>query len=86
MTNEQRAKEILIFVALLKATTDQSTYLINEFQFKKKKDFNELIKHIDRYLANQEQILPEETKELLEETNQYFNQAAYNLKQIIVKQ
>lgn len=74
MTIDQLATERLIFIALLKAISEQGTYLTGELKLKIKQDFNILIKQSDRFVSDVEKNLNDSQKEYLQSiTDIYHN-------------
>lgn len=52
MTEQELSTERLIFAALLKAATEQATYLTGTLKFDLKKDFNNLVIQMDRFVGD----------------------------------
>jgi len=52
MTEQELSTERLIFAALLKAATEQATYLTGTLKFNMKKDFNNMVKHMDDFVGD----------------------------------
>lgn len=52
MTEQELSTERLIFAALLKAASEQATYLTDTLKFDMKKDFNNLVLQMDRFVAD----------------------------------
>lgn len=65
MTKEELETERLIFVSLLRAISEQSTYLTGELRLKVKQDFNILIKQCDNLINDLEVNLNDNQKEYL---------------------
>jgi hypothetical protein len=74
MTAEEIATERLILAALMKAVSEQSTYLIGELRHEVKRDFNEMISRVDRFVNGIEKNLNEAQMEYLQSiTDIYHN-------------
>lgn len=69
MSDKEKQAAICLFVALLKTTTDYSTFLIGELKQKPKHEFNVTIKQLDKLIAEIEKGLSKEDNELLESLN-----------------
>lgn len=50
MTKEEESTERIIFAALLRAATEQATYLTDTMNFKMKQDFNNLVRRMDEFV------------------------------------
>lgn len=74
MTKEQLSTERIIMVALMKAFSEQSTFMIGEFKMELKQSLNNLIKRTDEFVYGIEQHLTENQKEYLQSiTDIYHN-------------
>jgi hypothetical protein len=64
----------LIFIGLMKALSEHSTFLTGEFKMKLKQDFNVLVNHCDHLIADLENRLNDSQKEYLQQvTDVYHN-------------
>lgn len=65
MAEQNLATEKIILAAILKAATEQSTFLIGEFKFEMKRDFKELFRRIDQFVESVEGMVGDDQKEFL---------------------
>ena len=74
MTAQELSTERLILIALMKAFSEQSTYLIGTLKFDMKRDFNNLTKAADRFTNDIEKNLNDNQKQYLQSiTDIYHN-------------
>ena len=60
-----KATNTILLIALLKASTEHSTFLTKEYKQKQKQQFNNLIQQMDRFIDDIESKMNAEEKELL---------------------
>lgn len=65
MSSEEKAKVVLLMVALCKMTTEHSSFLIGELKQKPKQDFNNMVRSLDTFVWSVEKNLTEIEKEYL---------------------
>lgn len=74
MSPEDLATERLILIALMKAFSEQSTYLTGELKYQLKQDLNNMVKRTDDFVNSIEKRLNEPQKEYLQSiTDIYHN-------------
>lgn len=73
MTPEELATERLIMAALMKAFTEQSTYMIGELKMDMKQTFNNLVKRTDEFVAMIEKNLTPVQKQYLEQVTDIYH-------------
>ena len=72
MESSEKALSVLIFVAIMKTTSEYSSVLINELKQKPKHDFNVFVKQLDGLIKTMESSLNSQELELLESLNSEF--------------
>ena len=75
LTEQQKTMHKLMFVAVCKLLSDQSTYLQNELKYDLKRDFNNVIKRIDELVEKIDKGFSADEKESLQEIVDELNNA-----------
>jgi len=80
MTQSEIETERLIFIAVMKALSEQSTYLTGELKMKLKQDFNILVKHCDSLINDLECKLTDVQKEYIQEVTDVYHNITIELR------
>jgi len=80
LTEQQKTMHKLMFVAVCKLLSDQSTYLQNELRYDLKRDFNHIVKRTDELVEKIEKGLSPESVEILQEIVDELNNAMSDLR------
>lgn len=83
MTESQKVVHELVLVAIGKAFSEQSTYLINELKHEKKAAFNSAVGSIDYFIKTIESKLPKDQKVVLEQLTDDFHELLEDIKKQI---
>jgi len=79
-TEQQKTMHKLMFVAVCKLLSDQSTYLQNELKYEMKRDFNNIVKRTDELVDKIEKGLSAESVATLQEIVDELNDAMGDLR------
>lgn len=80
MTQSEIETERLIFIAVMKALSEQSTYLTGELKMKLKQDFNVLVKHCDGLIKDLEDRLTDSQREYIQEVTDVYHNITIELR------
>ena len=80
MAKQNLATEKVILIALLKAASEQSTFLIGEFKFEMKKDFTNLMRQADRFIEDIESRVTDDQKEFLAQITDHYHNLTKDLR------
>jgi hypothetical protein len=80
LTTEQKTMHKLMFVAVCKLLSDQSTYLQNELKYDLKRDFNNIVRRTDELVYKIESGLSAESVNTLQEVVDELNNAMGDLR------
>ena len=85
MENSEKALSILLFVALMKSTSEYSSVLIGELKQKPKHDFNVFIHQLDGMIKTMESSLNPNELALLEDLNSEFCNFVMEVRKEVLK-
>lgn len=80
MTQAEIETERLIFIAIMKALSEQSTYLTGELKMKLKQGFNVLVKHCDSLINDLEYRLTDVQKEYIQDVTDVYHNITIELR------
>ena len=83
LTEQQKTMHKLMFVAVCKLLSDQSTYLQNELKYEIKRDFNNIVKRTDELVDKIEAGLSQDARDTLQEIVDELNNAMSDLRKQI---